>query len=151
MGRHHRHTHLAPQRIIRTCDFGGESYWAYPKILPSLRVYAECTTLASIGFLHWSGAAWRASLPYTCGNFAVPPLVSSGDLPSDRPIKPKSFLVPRSRTTIKQRRSFSAAGPSTWNGLPVALRLVPRGHTTTFFVNLKTVLFSRGWTGSASE
>src|SRR5678815_4372213 len=61
------------------------------------------------------------------------------------------LLVPRSRTTIKQRRSFSVAGPTTWNGLPVALRLVPRGHTTTFFVNLKTVLFSRGWTGSASE
>src|SRR5688572_26806833 len=61
------------------------------------------------------------------------------------------LLVPRSRTTIKQRSSFSVAGPTTWNWIPVALRLVPRGHTTTFFVNLKTVLFSRGWTGSASE
>ena len=61
------------------------------------------------------------------------------------------LLVPRSRTTTKQRRSFSVAGPVTWNGLPAVLRLVPRGHTTMFLTKLKTVLFGLGWTGSASE
>ena len=53
------------------------------------------------------------------------------------------LLIPRSRTAIMQRRSFSVAGPRTWNGLPVALRLVPRGHTTMFLSHLITALFSR--------
>ena len=61
------------------------------------------------------------------------------------------LLVPRARTAMRQRRSFSVAGPITWNGLPVALRLIPRGHSALFLKNLKTVLFSRGWAGSASE
>src|SRR6218665_2987784 len=33
------------------------------------------------------------------------------------------LLVHRTRTVIRQRRAFSVAGPTAWNGLPVALRL----------------------------
>src|SRR3984885_8445094 len=61
------------------------------------------------------------------------------------------LLVPHSRTAIRQRRSFSVAGPTTWNSLPVTLRLTPRGHHTIFFCQLKTFLFGQGWVGSAPE
>ena len=61
------------------------------------------------------------------------------------------LLVPYARTSIRQRRAFSVAGPSTWNGLPLHLRLLPKVLTDTFYRNLKTALFSRGWVGSASE
>lgn len=61
------------------------------------------------------------------------------------------LIVPHSRTSMRQHRAFSVAGPAAWNGLPVALRQVPRGHSTLFYGKLKTVLFSRGWVGSAPE
>src|SRR6218665_1581593 len=58
-------------------------------------------------------------------------------------------LTPRSRTVIRQRRAFSVAGPTPWNGLPTALRLTPVGHSTLFLSGLKTTLFDQGWAGSA--
>jgi hypothetical protein len=61
------------------------------------------------------------------------------------------LIVPRARTAIRQPRAFSVAGPSTWNGLPTMLRLTPAGHSASFLTSLKTVLFDRGWAGSASE
>ena len=36
------------------------------------------------------------------------------------------YLIPRSYTATKQYRSFLAAGPSIWNGLPLKLRSLPR-------------------------
>ena len=50
-----------------------------------------------------------------------------------------------------QRRAIYVAGLAICNELPVDLRLMHRALTVTFFSNLKTVLFSRGWVGSASE
>src|SRR6218665_801843 len=61
------------------------------------------------------------------------------------------LLVPRTRTIIRQRRAFSVAGPTAWNGLPVALRLTPVAHSALFLSSLKTTLFDRGWAGSAGE
>src|SRR6218665_1956193 len=61
------------------------------------------------------------------------------------------LLVPRTRTVIRQRRAFSVAGPTAWNGLPVALRLTPVAHLALFLCSLKTTLFDRGWAGSAPE
>jgi len=61
------------------------------------------------------------------------------------------LLVPRSRTVIRQRRTFSVAGPTAWNGLPVALRLKPMEQSALFISGLKTTLFDRGWAGSAPE
>jgi len=43
------------------------------------------------------------------------------------------------------------AGPTAWNGLPVALRLAPVAHSALFLSSLKTTLFDRGWAGSAPE
>jgi len=80
-----------------------------------------------------------------CPTVAVPRRVSL------RSAVQAEFLVPRARTAIRQRRAFSVAGPVTWNGLPVALRLTRITHSAQFFSALKTVLFDRGWAGSAPE
>src|SRR6218665_205164 len=61
------------------------------------------------------------------------------------------LLVPRTRTVIRQRRAFSVAGQTAWNGLPVALRLTPEAHSALFLSGLRTTLFDRGWAGSAPE
>ena len=61
------------------------------------------------------------------------------------------LLVPRARTALRQHRAFSVAGPMVWNGLPLTLRLTPRVHLDAFYSSLKTILFSRGWVGSAPE
>src|SRR5688572_31628700 len=57
-------------------------------------------------------------------------------------------LVPRARTALRQHRAFSVAGPMVWNGLPLALRLMPRVHSDAFSCSLKTILFSRSWVGA---
>src|SRR6218665_245308 len=54
------------------------------------------------------------------------------------------LIVPRTRTVIRQRCAFSMAGPMAWNGLRVALRLTPVGHSALFLSGLKTTLFDRG-------
>ena len=59
--------------------------------------------------------------------------------------------VPFARTSTMQHRAFSVVGPSIWNGLPLELRLLPRNSSPAFYTSLKTILFSRGWAGSASE
>ena len=58
------------------------------------------------------------------------------------------LIVPCSRTTTRQH--FSVAGPATWNGLPPTLLQIPVDHSTSFPSALKTVMFDRGWAGSAS-
>ena len=61
------------------------------------------------------------------------------------------LLVPRARSALKQRRAFSVIGPSTWNELPLTLRLLPQNNMPSFCKLLKTFLFDRSWTESASE
>src|SRR6218665_1819473 len=36
------------------------------------------------------------------------------------------LLVPRAKTATRQRRAFSIVGPSTWNGLPLEIRILPK-------------------------
>src|SRR6218665_1691 len=62
------------------------------------------------------------------------------------------LLVPRARSALKQRRAFSVIGPSsTWNERPLTLRLLPQNNLSSFCKLLKTFLFDRSWTESASE
>lgn len=61
------------------------------------------------------------------------------------------LLVPRARSSLRQRRAFSVVGPSTWNGLPLELRLLYLNNLPAFHKSLKSFFFSRGWTGSAPE
>lgn len=50
----------------------------------------------------------------------------------------RELLVPRARSPIRQRRAFSVAGSSIWNGPPLEIRLLPRGNTCVFFKQLKS-------------
>src|SRR6218665_1792772 len=59
--------------------------------------------------------------------------------------------VPFARTSIMQSRAFSVVGPMVWNGLPLALRSLPRVFSQKFLQQLKTTLFGRAGVESASE
>ena len=61
------------------------------------------------------------------------------------------LFVPVARTSTRRTRAFSVVGPSVWNGLTLALRLLPRVHSAAFYSSLKTALLSRAGVGSASE
>src|SRR6218665_529671 len=58
------------------------------------------------------------------------------------------LFVPIAHTSTRQARAFSVVGPSVWNGLPLALRLLPRVHSDVFYSSLKTTLFSRARVGA---
>src|SRR6218665_3726263 len=60
-------------------------------------------------------------------------------------------LLPVHCTSTRQTPASSVPGPSVWNGLPLALRLLPRVHYDAFNSCLKIALFSRAGVGSASE
>ena len=59
--------------------------------------------------------------------------------------------VPFARTSTMQSRAFSVVGPLVWNGLPLALRSLPRVFSLKFLQQLKTTLFGRAGVVSASE
>src|SRR6218665_1713741 len=61
------------------------------------------------------------------------------------------FHVPFARTSTMQSRAFSVVGPLAWNGLPLALRSLPRVFSQKFRQHLQTALFGRADVGSASE
>ena len=61
------------------------------------------------------------------------------------------LLVPRAKIATRQRRAFSIVGPSTWNGLPLEIRILPKSNESAFCRLLKTDLYRRGWAGGASE
>jgi len=59
--------------------------------------------------------------------------------------------APFARTSTMQNRAFSVVGPLVWNGLPLALRSLPRVFSQKFLQQFKTTLFGRAGVGSASE
>src|SRR6218665_2017237 len=76
------------------------------------------------------------------------------DLASPRALRSSArgdLLFPRARSAHRQRRSFSVIGPSMWNYLPIKLRLLPQNNVSSFCKLLKTFLFDRSWSESASE
>src|SRR6218665_1877368 len=52
------------------------------------------------------------------------------------------LFVPFACTSTTQVRAFSVVGPSVWNGLPLAQRLLPRILSDTFYSSLKTLLLA---------
>src|SRR6218665_1423469 len=56
--------------------------------------------------------------------------------------------VPFARNSTMQSRAFSVVGPLVWNGLPLALRSLPRVFSQKFLQQLKTTLFGRAGVGS---
>jgi len=61
-----------------------------------------------------------------------------------RPAVRRDLVVPATRTVRFGPRSFAAAGPSTWNTLPVGLRN-QQLSAVSFRHHLKTVLFRRAY------
>ena len=55
------------------------------------------------------------------------------------------------KTATRQRRAFSIVGPSTWNGLLLEIRILPKDNESAFCRLLKNDLYRRGWPGGASE
>ena len=82
--------------------------------------------------------------------FAITPRAPEVAVPSDQ-WNGGVLFVPIARTSTRQTRAFSVVGPSALNGLPLALRLLPRVHSDAFYSSLKTLPFSRARVGSASE
>jgi len=50
----------------------------------------------------------------------------------------KDQHVPFARTSAMQSRAISVVGPLVWNGLPLALRSLPKVFSQTFLQQLKT-------------
>ena len=61
------------------------------------------------------------------------------------------MVVLFSGKSTRQRRAFSIVVPSTWNGLPLEIRILPKNNESAFCRLLKTDLYRRGWAGGASE
>src|SRR6218665_3091607 len=113
--------------------------------------------------LHWLPIQQRifyrvAVLVWHCLLGAAPCSLLAGSLSScidpSWPLRSSSggkLLVPRVNTSTLQRRAFSVAAPSIWNSLPSQIRFLPKSYTPLIYKLLKTDLFQRGWTGSASE
>src|SRR6218665_183289 len=88
----------------------------------------------STASLRWFGVAWRVWHHPISGN-SVAPLLLLSVVPHSAQAE---LQVTRTRTVIRQRRAFSVAGPTAWNGLPDALRLTPVAHFALFLFGLKT-------------
>ncbi len=65
--------------------------------------------------------------------------------------KTKGQRRQRAKKTRQRRIRPYTISKSVWNGLPLALRLLPRVHSDAFYSSLKTALFSRARVRSASE
>ena len=52
---------------------------------------------------------------------------------------PVDIFVPVANTSTRQTHAFLVVVPSVWNGLLLAMRLLPRVHSDTFNASLKTV------------
>src|SRR6218665_3989602 len=59
--------------------------------------------------------------------------------------------VPFARPSTMQSRAIFVVGPLVWNGLPLALRSLPRVFSQKFLQQLKTTLFGRVGSESASK
>jgi len=59
--------------------------------------------------------------------------------------------VPFAQTSNRQKHAFSVIGPTTWNGLPLTLRSLPRTLSQEFLSQLKMVVFGHAGVGGTSE
>ena len=131
------------------------TYWSYPQRF-LLTCVMSCTSFLSpnafcIGFQHC--LVWRSVTGFS-PSYLTDLCRPVSDLASRRALRSSArgeLLVPRARSAFKQRRAFSVIGPSTWNELPLTLRLLPQNNMSSFCKLLKTFLFDRCWTESASE
>jgi len=112
--------------------------------------YARCSSLVTFPAPN--------HIPYLCPDLEVPIGPCSGlpprSLLSDPGHQRLQFppingmgstlcpFCPYAYTSTRQTRTFSVVGLSVWNQLPLALRLLPRVHSDTFYSSLLAVLES---------
>src|SRR6218665_2124364 len=114
--------------------------------------------------LHWRPVSQRilyriTALVWRSVNGCAPSYLTDlcrpvSDLASRRALRSLArgeLLVPRARSALKQRRAFSVIGPSTWNDLPLTLRLLPQNNMSSFCKLLKTFLFDRRYINIRNE
>src|SRR6218665_2666921 len=99
--------------------------------------YLSSAGLYSV-YLPWSGGAFWALLRPTSESSAISPWAPEIAVPFDQWNGVGVLFVPFALTSTRQTRAFSVVGPSVWNGLPLALRFLPRVHSDTFYSSLKT-------------
>src|SRR6218665_3513130 len=90
-----------------------------------------CITGSYSVSLPLSGGAYWDLLRPTSEIFAIPPRAPEVAVPSDQ-WNGGVLSVPFARTSTRQARACSVVGPSVWNGLSLALRLLPGFHS---FIN----------------
>src|SRR6218665_1889704 len=151
----------------------------YPDKIPKIRFHLHMfflpnqqyiATAAKIGIhqlikntLHWLPIAQRicyriAVLGWRCLLGGAPGYLCElcrpvSGLPGRRALRSSvtgQLLVPRAKTATRQRRAFSIVGLSTWNGLPLEIRILPKNNESAFCRLFKTDLYCRGWAGGAS-
>src|SRR6218665_3647678 len=79
---------------------------------------------------------WRCILglaPAYLRDLCCPTPCTRGRSNSLRSLEQELLFVPFARTSTTQARAFSVVGPSVWNGLPLAQRLLPRILSDTFY------------------
>src|SRR6218665_1591011 len=102
--------------------------------------------------LPWSGGAIWALLRPTSESSAISLWAPEVAVPFDLWNGGTLYLFcPYFNSSTCQTRAFSVVGPSFWNGLPLALRLLTRVHSDTVYSSHKTPLFSLAEVRSASE
>src|SRR6218665_3565416 len=78
-----------------------------------------------VGVLVWYSLIGQASV-YMCLTDFCRPSLSAQSTRHHRSAEQGLLHVPFSRTSTMQSRAFSLVGPLVWNGLPLALRSLPR-------------------------
>src|SRR5678815_5066022 len=114
--------------------------------------------------LHWLPASQRISyrisaLVWRCFTGSAPSYLSDlcrpvSDLASRRALRSSTkgqLLVPRARSSVRQRRAFSVVGHLDLERALAYVTLSARNYLPAFFDVLVSFLFGRGWAGSASE
>ena len=133
-----------------------------PKYASVLTFYSFLLSMRDT--LHWPPIAqriayWIAVLVWPCLLGSTPAYLCKlcrlvSGLPGWRTLHSSvtgQLLVPRAITATMQCHTFSIVGPSTWNGLPLEIHLLPKNNENAFCRLLKTDLYCRGWAGGTSE
>jgi len=82
----------------------------------------------------FAALAWRSVTGWS-PSYLTDLCRSVSDLASRRALRSSArgeLLIPRASPSLKLRRAFSVIGPSTWNELNLALRLLPRNNVSFF-------------------
>jgi len=120
--------------------------------------HAGCTPLASPEAAHWVQGGYPSLVlhnrPDPClpryGRFVGLPLALRVPATSARQNR-ASFMFHLLVPLPRRAGALSVVGPLAWNGLPLALRSLPRLFPQKFLRQLKTTLFGGAVVGSASE